>query len=155
MNDEYREDQEIRIDNIQCRAFVIKGCKILVMFRRKNGEEYYVFPGGHMEIGETMKETAKREVYEESGVEIKKIEQAFEVVDYSKVLKTGKEHKVEKEYYFVAQWKSGEPHLVGEELRRSREDNYFEPIWIDLSEVDSKIIYSIAAKEWVLKNLVN
>ena len=36
-----------------CRAIIIKGDKILLMHRKKDGEEFWVYPGGHLELGET------------------------------------------------------------------------------------------------------
>lgn len=50
------------------RAVIIKdGCILLTKF--KNGQ-YYNFPGGRVEEGETLAECAKREVLEESGITV-------------------------------------------------------------------------------------
>lgn len=50
---------------LSVRAIVIKDDKILL--NEFNHGEYYNIPGGGLEIGETLKECVKREVYEESG----------------------------------------------------------------------------------------
>ena len=100
---EFREDANIRINNIQARGIILKGDKALVMFRIKNGEEYYVFPGGHMEIGETPKETATREIKEETTIEVNNLKLVFEFKNYVK------REDIQEEYYFVGKWKSGEP----------------------------------------------
>lgn len=50
------------------RAVVIKEDKILLM-KYKNGQ-YYNFPGGGVNEGETLAECAKREVLEESGITV-------------------------------------------------------------------------------------
>lgn len=142
-----REDQDIRNNNVQARVFVVKGDLILVMFRRKNGEEYHVFPGGHMRQGETPLETAVRELVEETSVKCKNVKRAYEVTDYASA-------EQKKEYYFVGEWESGDPKLSGEESRRSCEDNYYEPRWIPLSAVPSLTIYPASAKEWVELNVI-
>ncbi len=143
----FREDQEIRLDHQQSRAIVIKEGMLLTMFRRKNGEEYYVIPGGHMQIGETPEQTAIREVEEETTVKIGNLRPAYEITDYAKI------KKVEKEYYFVADWVSGEPILSGEESRRSVLENYYEPRWLPLNEIDAVSFYPVQLKEWIKKNL--
>ena len=140
---DYREDEDIRNKDIQSRGIILKDDKVLVIFRRKNGEEYYVFPGGHMREGETPVETAIREIEEETTVIVKDLELAFEFFNYVKP------KKVMKDYYFVGYWKSGEPLLSGEESRRVSEDNYYEPMWIPIKEILNLTLYPLMAKEWV------
>ena len=57
------------IEAISCGGVVIHRGKILVLFKRiKNKYEVWVLPKGTVEPGEEFKETAAREVLEESGV---------------------------------------------------------------------------------------
>lgn len=57
------------IEAISCGGVVIHRGKILVLFKRiKNKYEGWVLPKGTVEQGEEFKETAAREVLEESGV---------------------------------------------------------------------------------------
>jgi len=55
-------------------AIIIKDNKVL-LGRRKNahGEDTWSFPGGHMEHHEQVEECARREVLEETGLQIKNI----------------------------------------------------------------------------------
>ncbi|MFS0856448.1 NUDIX hydrolase [Paenibacillus taichungensis] len=46
--------------------------RVLLQKRSDNG--FWGFPGGFMEIGETVQETAQREVYEETGLTLNSIE---------------------------------------------------------------------------------
>ncbi len=41
---------------------------------KKKNEDYYFFPGGHIEFGETSKEALKREIMEELGVKVESCE---------------------------------------------------------------------------------
>ena len=145
LNMEYREDADIRLNNIQSRGIILNGDKVLLMFRRKNGNEYYVFPGGHMRKGETPQETAEREIEEETTIKVRNLELVFEFRNYIR------KDKEQIDYYFVGEWKSGEPVLSGEEYRRANEDNYYEPMWIDINKVQELTLYSLAAKEWFME----
>jgi ADP-ribose pyrophosphatase YjhB (NUDIX family) len=145
---EFREDQDIRINNIQCRGFIIKQKQILVMYRKKNNEEYYVFPGGHMRQGETPEQTVTREIEEETTVQVQNLKMAYEITDYSN-------NKVHKEYYFIGEWLSGDPILSGEESRRNSSENFFKPMFIDFSEISKLLIYPAQAKEWVELNIMS
>jgi mutator protein MutT len=49
-----------------------KDNRILLQRRSDNG--LWGFPGGYMEIGETVEETARREVFEETGIKLNKME---------------------------------------------------------------------------------
>lgn len=57
------------ICDLRAAAVLIKGDKLLVQ-RDKNGNEY-ALPGGHVKIGETLKDALVREAAEELGVKIK------------------------------------------------------------------------------------
>lgn len=56
------------------RAIIIKENKLILIHRikEKKGKiiEYYVFPGGRLEEGETYEEAVKREVFEELGITV-------------------------------------------------------------------------------------
>lgn len=66
-----------------------------------NGE--YAYPGGHLEMGESIEDCARREVAEETGLEIKNIE----FLRLANVKKYTGKHYVD--IALKAEWKSGEP----------------------------------------------
>jgi 8-oxo-dGTP diphosphatase len=141
---EFHEDEEIRINNARCAVIVFKGDQVLVIHRRKNGREYSVFPGGHMRKGEKPIETAERELGEETTIKVKNLQSAFDFADH---------YNNNFDNYFIAEWKSGEPTLAGEEMVRSSVDNWFEPGWVDKKEISSLDILPIFAKEWLINYL--
>ncbi len=52
-------------------VLVMRGSRVLLGKRiGAHGEGYYAAPGGHIEFGESLAETARREVREECGLEI-------------------------------------------------------------------------------------
>lgn len=62
-------------------AIIVQEGKIALIKRIRDGETYYVFPGGGIEEGETPEEATKREAYEELGVHIE-VEHLIAKVEY-------------------------------------------------------------------------
>ncbi len=52
------------------RAIILKNDKILVMYRNKEGSEYYTLVGGRAKDDETLEQALVREVKEETGLEV-------------------------------------------------------------------------------------
>jgi len=63
--------------NVRVSAIILKDDKILLIHRKKNGEEYWVFPGGGVEDTETPEQGIIREVKEETGLDVLKCKLAF------------------------------------------------------------------------------
>lgn len=53
---------------IQCGACVIIAHEDKILLQRRTDNDKWGLPGGSMEIGETMEETATREVFEQTGL---------------------------------------------------------------------------------------
>ncbi len=89
-------------------AVVLRGEKILLVKREKDpfkGE--WSIPGGKQQISETVEEAVKREIFEETGILIKKLK-FLDVVD---IILPDDEGKIIFHYTildFKAQWLSGE-----------------------------------------------
>ncbi|MFS0690694.1 NUDIX domain-containing protein [Sporosarcina sp. 179-K 8C2 HS] len=107
-------------------AVIIKEDKVAVIKRNRDDEEYYIFPGGGIEDGESPEQATIREALEELGVHI-------EVIDYLGTVEfNGKQH------YFLAKivggiFGSGK----GEEYEESRKRGQYEPMWIPIAKLDS------------------
>ena len=124
---------------VSSRAIIIEDGKVLAIFRRKliDGvlKEYYVIPGGGLEEGETLEENVTRELKEELGLDIEII----------KFLKTS-EYEKDIANYFLCKIKSGTPKIGGEELDRMNENNYYEPMYLDIDKIDE---YDISEKDLI------
>jgi nucleoside triphosphatase len=54
-------------------ALILNGNKQILLARSNKWKNRYTLPGGHIELGETMEEALRREVKEETGLEVKPI----------------------------------------------------------------------------------
>lgn len=101
------EDYSTKYPKVGIGVMVMKDGKVLLGIRKgSHGEKQYAWPGGHMEYMESFVETAKREVLEETGMEIDNVRflRLFNLKTYAP------KHYVD--LGFVADWKSGEPKVM-------------------------------------------
>lgn len=128
---------------ISSRAVIIENGKVLTMFRRRIKDnittEYYVIPGGGQDEGETLEETVVRELKEEMNVDIKILGYLGQTT-----------WKESTSNFFHCEIVNGTPHLGGEELDRMKEDNFYDPRYVDISSLDT---IDIKDKEFVKKAL--
>jgi len=88
-------------------VLVLKNGKVpMAEGRGSHGAGEYAFPGGHLEFGESFAECARREVREETGLEIKNIR--FQLLANLKKY-GGKQYA---HIGLIADWKSGELKLM-------------------------------------------
>lgn len=88
-------------------VMVVKDGKVLLGKRKgSHGSGEYAWPGGHMEYMESFKECAKREVKEETGMEIGNIRflRLLNLKSYAP------KHYVD--IGLIAEWKSGKPQVM-------------------------------------------
>lgn len=122
-------------------GIIIKDNQILLMRRIKNGQEYFVFPGGGIEQNESMEEAVIRELKEEFDIDVKIDKLAFQI-----------ENQGNEEYYFLIKEFSGVPKLSGEEKERMNEDNQYYPFWYGLDKIKHlSNLYPEQAKQKVEK----
>ncbi len=85
-------------------VLIFKKGKVLLGKRKgSHGAGEYAFPGGHLEFGESYLDCARREVREETGIEIKNIK----FLHLSNIKKYGGKHYAH--IGLVADWKRGIP----------------------------------------------
>ena len=69
------------------------------VIKRKDFQNYYTFPGGGLEKGETLEEGTIREIKEEFGINVKIIRKLYEM---------NSEKFDQKEYFFLCEYIDGE-----------------------------------------------
>lgn len=116
-----------------------KGEVLLGLRQGSHGAGEWSFPGGHLEFGETVFETAKREVEEETGLEVDEFN-LISVFDEMRYMKTDGKHFLN--IGVKAKYKGGEPKVM--ELDKCREWR-----WFSLDNLPEKILEST---EGIIKN---
>lgn len=115
-----------------CGAIIFNEDKVLVV---KQTSGFYGFPKGHVEIGETEKETAIRETKEETGLDIKIISDKRYTQSY-----IVKENVHKDVVFFIAKLENNNEKRQVEEIE--------EILWIDINEVENILTYDSLKELW-------
>ena len=91
---------------------------------------HWAFPKGHQKIGESDLDTAKRELYEETGVEDVKLKNLKEFLEFYSFEKNGKKYDKKVKYFigFVFDNKTKTPNEFKHEIKRMKWLNYSEAL---------------------------
>ncbi|MFJ8520496.1 NUDIX hydrolase [Lysinibacillus xylanilyticus] len=106
---------------------IVENDKVGLIQRIRDGSVYYVFPGGGIENGETQEEGAKREAFEELGVEVK-VNECIAKVEYNGT-----------QYFFLSEIING---IFGtgqgeEYTDNERDRGTYLPMWVDIKRLSS------------------
>ncbi len=130
----------MKID-IRIAACILKDDKILMVRHKKGEKKYWLLPGGRMEFGETMVETLKREMIEETGLEIS----VGNLMFVSEAIPEDN-HRHIVNMFFEAEITGGEMRLGNEEILDAVE-------FIDIDKIDEIVMYPLIRDE--LKQYIN
>ncbi len=98
------------------------------MFRFKPEKgEYYVLPGGTVEDQETLIDALKREIKEETNLDIEDFEKVTEFKNDSGKIQLYHVYRIKKY--------NGTPKIIGEELDQNSAENKYELQWKELREL--------------------
>jgi len=109
--------------NERVSGVIVKDGKVLLMHRVRDGREYFVFPGGKIEKGESPDAALRREIREETSLEISHHTFLFDVENMGRA-----------EHFFLVDGFSGTPAIIGEELGRMSPTNVYELVWFPLRD---------------------
>lgn len=115
-------------------AVIIKDDRILLIRRVKPEREYFIFPGGGIDEGETPEEALRREVKEELCLDVKKCRFLFSIenpgVPAFATVHTGNRN----EHYFLVEDYAGTPEIGGPEKERTTPENQYHIAWFTTDE---------------------
>lgn len=126
------------------RAGIILVCndEILFIKRIKNGNQYYVIPGGGIEKDENIISAAVREIREEINLEINK----KDINKFCEIKNQGR-----TEIYFITEIKKQEFIICGEEAERSNADNVYIPEWVSINKLQEINLLPEEIKNKIIK----
>jgi 8-oxo-dGTP pyrophosphatase MutT (NUDIX family) len=115
-------------------AIVVKDNKILLIKRvTTDNPEYFIFPGGGVEEGETIEDALKREVKEELSLDISNWKHLFDIeVELPPVFINEKNQKY---FIFRIDEYRGIPEIGGPEKESDSEDNQHHLIWVPIDNL--------------------
>ena len=132
---------------IRAAGIVLKGDKVLLMHRVKNGDEYFTFPGGSVEENETIESAVLREILEETTL---KVELGKEVYFHN--------YETSEGHYFLCEYLGGKPKL-GESIEKERmekgKDDSYKPKWVGIKKLKIMLIYPLEIRDWLIDDLEN
>lgn len=118
------------------------------VIRNKDYQEYYTFPGGHLEEGETLEEGVIREIKEEFGIHVKVVRKLYEL-ENSRVNM--------KEYFFLCEYVDGEFGTgEGEEFSNNpeyKESGEYIPEIVKREKISDLVLLPLEIKEKFLEDL--
>ena len=109
---------------------IIKDGRILLIHRIKNGNEYYVYPGGGIDEGEDKETALKREMKEELNFEIHDFEFLFELDDTYDI-------RQQIDYTYLIKEFTGELQLGGPENEIMNENNQYHHEWVEFEKFNN------------------
>ena len=112
------------------RAIILRENTILMVLLEKTNE--YKFPGGGVEKSETNEEALKREVLEEVGCNVLKINKKIGIITEYGIAKEGKNNifKMVSEYYIV----DIDSNQIDQKLDNYEKELLFKPCWIEIEK---------------------
>lgn len=126
-----------------CRIILFKDDKILLMFRERKNEQYYVFPGGGIEPYETHQACLKRECEEELGIRVKPIKYIYKVIGNDFI-----------QHFYLCKWIHGELGTGNaSEYDPNRENGLQKPMFINVEDLTKLVIVSKPIVENLLEDI--
>ncbi len=128
-------------------GIVIKDSKVLLINRKKNNKEYYVFPGGSVEENETKEKALIRELNEETSVKVK-IDRLVYVHDY----------QTSQQFYYLCDYQGGRPQLAGGSIEKQRmktKHDFYQPVWISIPKLPKLLLYPLEIRDWLIVDIKN
>ncbi len=127
---------------VRAGAVIVHQGKMLLLWRKFEEKEYYVFPGGGKEDNETIEEAVEREALEETSLTVKvdRLLYIFTVGD-------------NENHFYLCSYVSGEPKLgKGPEQQRVEESNQYRPMWVPIETITDLELKPREVKGWFIED---
>ena len=120
------------------------------VIKRKDFQEYYTFPGGGLEEGETLEEGTIREIEEEFGIKVRIVKKLYEI---------NSEKFNQKEIFYLCEYVSGE-FGTGTGPEFSNDPKYIDsgkyiPEIIKREEIENLLLFPTEIRDKFVEDLKN
>lgn len=129
-------------------SIVVENGNILLMYRINNKKEYYTFPGGGIESGETHIEALEREIMEETSIKIKVVKLLYEV-DW--------DHQ-SKQFFYLCEYIDGKPMLQENSVEKTAMADgtqFYNPCWIKTDLISQTLLYPLEVRDFFIEDINN
>lgn len=133
---------------IRAGVVLVDNGKVALIERFREGNHYFVFPGGGTHDGETPEQAAVREMEEETGLRVKIKKKLIEI-----------HFDLSIQFYFLVERVSGEYGTgTGEEFNPANPKNIikgtYKPIWMNVEDLAGRDnVYPLDTRELVLRSV--
>lgn len=127
-------------------AIVVENGNILLMYRINNKKEYYTFPGGGIESGETSTEALKREIMEETSIEVNVVKLLYEV-DW--------DHQ-SKQFFYLCEYINGKPMLQEDSVEKAAMidgTQFYDPRWVKTDLISKTLLYPLEIRDFFIEDM--
>jgi 8-oxo-dGTP diphosphatase len=107
-------------------AIIIRDGKLLLIHRQKPGKDFYVLPGGGVNLDESFEQACIREVKEETGLDVLALHLVSRYITLEK-----------EENYYVTQVTPAEPVLGGAEAKRQSPADSYTLVWVEAAQLEN------------------
>jgi 1-acyl-sn-glycerol-3-phosphate acyltransferase len=141
-------------ESVIARGIVIRDGKLLAVKRVRDGQEYYVLPGGRMDKGETAREAAAREVLEETNLECTPTRLLYKY-DFKTEKEDQKAHWYGLQSYYYCVYKSGEVQITDAEeyTDTDRSRGTYEPVLLDIGDLKKTDLRPNCVRDQLIKDI--
>lgn len=134
---------------IRAVAILIRKDEVILMYRR-NIKEYFNFPGGGVEKGETIEQGVLRELKEETSIKAK-----INKLLYKHIYDDNSE-----QHFYLCNYISGKPKLAENSIENRKDDlslgkDFHKPLWIKIDKLKNMLIYPLEIRDLLIEDFKN
>lgn len=131
------------VKRLRGAVVIVESGKVALIERVNERGTYYVFPGGGVEPGETIRDAAIREAYEELGLSVRLGELLCVV------------HFTDEQHYFAAHTVAGAFGAGNGPEVSSPGAGSYRPVWLPLAELAQRPVYPARLAELIASNALS
>ena len=148
INDDNIEDEEIEMKVVRVKGLIFNSSgQILLVFNNNT----YQFPGGHLDENEELESCIKREILEETGIELEVEEEPFLCIETYDNNYFGTEKKVLNTIYYYRFFTDLAPDITKTNYDEFEKNSEFKLFYVNFKDIEDFINKKIETKEINIK----